>query len=72
MPVERINPLPYYAMVHQDDICTDNLTDCEFRVYTYYRSQSKTNMYHLSATTVAKNLNKSKRTIEEVNKSLIL
>lgn len=56
-------------MISTDDIMAEDLTDGEFRVYTYYRSQSPN--HKISASKTAAALHRSQRSIQETNKSLI-
>jgi len=69
MALKRINPSSLYAQVSVEDILTEDLTDPEFRLYTFYRSCTPT--HTMSAKETAKKLDKDPRTITRLNKSLI-
>lgn len=61
----------YFAMIRKDEIFNQNLTDFEFRLYTYYLSHDESYTISLSKTVQHFNGIKSKRTIEEAHKSLV-
>lgn len=69
MPIKTIFPTSFYACVSREDIVTNDLTDHEFRLYCYYRSHST--QYGISIPKTAKALQKSVKTIRELNKKLI-
>lgn len=69
MAVKRIDAKPPFANTNIEDILDLNMSNAEFRVYSYYRSCTPN--YIMSAKVTAQKFGKDERYIKRINSSLI-